>query len=642
MSALWSPSAERVARSGLADFANRVHERTGVALPELTAWARTDWRAFWGELLAWLDLSVEGEALPVCDGDDLETARFFPRLRLSYPEEVLAAAGSDGAREAIVALDETGKATRLSFGALREQVARTANALAALGVREGDRVVAIARNSAEPIVAALAVASLGAIWSSVAPDLGAEATLRRFQALEPKVLLFHGRTRQHGLERDLVPMVDVIVAGLPTLIAALAFDDSRLPDGRSTDLAALVAGAAPVHTPRRVAFGHPLFILFSSGTTGPPKCIQHGHGGTLLEHLKEHRLHGDLGPSDTLFFMTSCGWMMWNWLVSGLATGARIVVYDGSATWPDARAMLDLVAREAVTVFGTSPAYLQVLRDLRVAPVAAPALREVLSTGSILFDGLYDVAREVFGPVPLQSISGGTDLIGCFVLGRPDRPVYRGEASAVSLGLDVRALGDDGVAREVGSGELVCCNPFPSRPVGFFGDPTGQRFHDAYFAQNAGLWTHGDFLTLTERGTARILGRSDGVLNVRGIRIGPAELYHVLEAIPEVRAALAVDQADTREPGGRRLVLLVVLQDGLTLDRPLTFRIKRELKERASAVHVPAVIVQAPDLPTTFNGKRSERAASDALDGRPVRNLAALRNPELCAWLAAHPELRRP
>jgi acetoacetyl-CoA synthetase len=380
----------------------------------------------------------------------------------------------------------------------------------------------------------------------------------------------------------------------------------------------------------RFPFDHPLFVLFSSGTTGRPKCIVHGHGGTLLEHQKEHRLHSGLGPSDTLYFHTTAGWMMWNWLVSALACGTRIVLYDGSPTWPQPDSLLRMLQRESVTVFGTSAAYVQYMKEAGLEPardVPLPRLRAIQSTGSVLYEWLFHWIHEHLAKVPVQSISGGTDILGCFVLGHPGLPVWAGESQCVSLAMDVRAAAG-GVAQRTGTGELVCVNPFPSRPVGFLADPDGSRYRQTYYSQHEGAWTHGDFLTLYERGSARILGRSDGTLKIRGVRIGPAELYAVVMAMDGVVDAMALAQHAPDEPGGTRLVLLVVLAPGKVLDRPLTLRIKKELQTRASPVHVPAVIAQVQALPQTHNGKRSENAASDALHGRPVRNLVALKNPE--------------
>ena len=633
------PSRPRAARSQLSDFARFAAGRTGLGLEtyaELHAFSVGRFREFWALLLEWSGLLWEGAPDQACRGDAVETARFFPELRLSWPENLLAVREpAEELAPAVIARDETGARLELTRAQLRIRVRAAAAALAARGVGSGDRVVAVARNTAEPLIACLAATSLGASWSSVAPDMGLDAALSRFTQLAPKVLFAHRQTSLNGAR--LVPDLRGLLAGLPSLELLVGLDATDADPGLAIaqiDLAALeVEGQARLdastdETYQRFPFDHPLFVLFSSGTTGAPKCIVHGHGGTLLEHVKELRLHCDLGPGDRLLFQTSTGWMMWNWMFSALATGACLVLYDGSVTYPERDSLLTVLAEEKVTVFGTSPAYVQYLADAGVtlAPGTLPTLREMHSTGSVLYPHIHRWAKEHLADVPLQSISGGTDIVGCFVMGQPWGDVREGESTCVGLGLDVRAAGDEGLAR-LGRGELVCATPFPSRPVGLFGDPGGAKFHQAYFAQRDGVWTHGDLLELTDRGAARILGRCDGILNIRGIRIGPGEIYSILAGIPEVAQAMAADQEALDEPGGRRLVLLVVLKAGQVLDRALTLRIKKELKQRASATHVPAVLAQVDELPTTFSGKRSEAALQDALNGRTVRNLAALRNP---------------
>jgi acetoacetyl-CoA synthetase len=368
----------------------------------------------------------------------------------------------------------------------------------------------------------------------------------------------------------------------------------------------------------------------------------HGAGGTLLEHYKELRLHSDFGTDDKLYFHTSAGWMMWNWTLSALACGTELLVFDGSPTYPTPDALLKLLDREQVTAFGTSATYLHALAQMAIVPREVgrfDRLRVIQSTGSILYETQYDWIRDNFKHVAIHSISGGTDMIGCFVLGNPLLPVYRGDSQCVSLGLDVKVMTDDGV-KDVGEGELICLRPFPSRPVGVYGDADGSRFHNAYFSQNAGVWTHGDQVRLFENGAARILGRSDGTLKVRGVRIGPAEIYSVVLRVPGVAQALAVEQKAPRDPGGSRLVLLVVLQPGVTLDRPLTLRIKKDLSQQASQNHVPAVIAQVSGLPTTHSGKLSERAVRDVINGRPLINRGAMRNPEVLDEIGRHPELQ--
>jgi acetoacetyl-CoA synthetase len=540
---------------------------------------------------------------------------------------------------ALVGRDETGARVELRWRDLRVRVRTLAAALGRRGLGEGDCVAAVVRNTVDTVVTCLAVTSLGALWSSVAPDMGASAALSRFEQLRPKVLFSHASAPSNGV-RLTVPR-SALVEGLPSLewLVSMDRDAPRLsvgPDETTLDeleREGASLGDGPAAPFKRFAFDHPLFVLFSSGTTGTPKCIVHGHGGTLLEHLKEHRLHGDFGPEDRLLFHTSTGWMMWNWTISALAAGTTVILYEGSVSFPERDALLRIAEEERATVFGTSPAYLQYLGHAGVsnARERLTSVREILCTGSILPPNLHRWAQENLADVPLQSISGGTDVLGCFVLGSPWCPTYEGESSCIGLGMDVRVWDAERALRE-GRGELVCAKPFPSRPVAFYADPDGRRFHDAYFAQHPGVWSHGDLVELTSYGTARILGRCDGTLNIRGIRIGPAEIYGVLaDAVSEVSAAMAVDQNAPQEAGGKRLVLLVVLRSGLLLDRQLAMRIKKELKQRASAAHVPAVIVQVDELPTTFSGKRSEAAMQDALNGREVRNHFALRNPDSIA-----------
>ncbi|MGY8661363.1 acetoacetate--CoA ligase [Bradyrhizobium sp. UFLA05-109] len=644
------PDDQTVAHSQLTAFRRWCEVRTGRSLPDHAAMDRfsvAEFRSFWRLFLEWSDLPRDGTLDPVCVGDACETARFFPDLRLNYAECLLA--GSPD-QPALMAYHAGGSRDRFTRGELRVAVARLATSLQRLGVRAGDHVAAIARNNAEAVIAALATAAIGATFASCAPDMGVPAILARFAPLEPVVLFGCLRAELWDQGVPVAERVAGAAAGLQSLAAIIALDSGSLPAGEQTvplhrldDLLRDAAGSEDSFEWLRHPFNQPLFTMFSSGTTGAPKCIQHGAGGTLLEHVKEHRLHCDLGRGDKLFFQTSCGWMMWNWQLSALASGVELVLYDGPLEGPDT--FWRIVAEESVTVFGTNPAYLHFCENAGFAPGRVfdfSALRAVLSTGSILYARQYDWVRDqVKAAMPLQSISGGTDIIGCFVLGNPNLPVQRGEAQCRSLGLDVRSLPPSDDPRAP-IGELVCANPFPSRPLGFHGDADGTRFHAAYFAQNPGFWTHGDLIETTPHCGWRLHGRSDGVLNVRGIRIGTAEIYRILGDIEEILEAMAVEQQAKEEPGGSRMVLLVVLRGGLILDDALAKHIRSELARCGSPAFVPARIAQVAAVPVTFNGKRSEAAARDAVNGRPAQNRSALQNPECLDVIAKHPVLRSP
>ena len=639
------PRVEEVEPAQLVAFIRHCAMRTGYSFGEYADFERfavRHFKQFWRLFIAWSRLPVQGTLEPACLGDTCESAEFFPGLRLSYAETLLDA-DQNGDRPALTALG-VGRRRQLSMRELRDRVIRLAAGLRELGIRPGDCVAAILRNDGEAVVAALATAAVGGVFSSCGPDMGSFAVLNRFSQLEPVLMMAHLEPAPHDTGTPLSERVGEIAAGLPSLRAIIALDGDitpnlQIPIHSLRDLLTRPPGDA--HPWQKFPFNHPLFAMFSSGTTGRPKCILHGAGGTIIEHVKEHRLHCDLRRGDKLFFQTNCAWMMWQWQLSALASGAEIVLHDGPLDRADE--LWRLVAEERVTVFGTNPAYLKMCENAGLVPrreFDLRALRSILSTGSILYDQQFDwVSEQVSPTIPLQSISGGTDIIGCFVLGNPLLPVRRGEAQCRSLGLDVRSLPppDD---PEAAIGELVCANPFPSRPVGFAADPDGSRFHKAYFSQNPGLWTHGDLIEITKTGGARLHGRSDGAINIRGIRIGPTEIYRILQNIPEVLEALAVEQRAENIPGGTRLVLLVVLRAGTQLDGALVARIRRQLAQRGSSALVPDAVIRLDELPVTHNGKRSEAAARDAVNGFPVANRAALRNPTCLAPLAEHPALR--
>ena len=647
--ALIDEAFDRGATSQMTSFTTAFEAETGRVFGDhasLHDFAARDFRAFWRFFVQWSKgLDASGFVDPVCLGEDCETARFFPELRLNYAENLLGSSIADADAPAITAVHADGRRLCLTRGELREQVESLAQSLTELGIGEGDCIVGVMRNDARAAIAALAVAAVGATLATAAPEMGVPTLLDRFAPLAPTLLMAHTAAQGFDVGLAVPDNVAAVAAALPSLKGVLSLDDGALPDNLNLTIHSLGGliehGDSQRFVWQRFAFDHPLFIMFSSGTTGKPKCIIHGAGGVLVEHLKEHRLHCDLQPGDRMYFHTSCAWMMWNWQLSALASGVELVTYDGPISSVDT--LWRLVAAERVSMFGTSPAYLRMGEEAGLVPSRQfdlTALRAVLSTGAILHESQFQWVWKCVKPLPLWTISGGTDILGCFVLGNPNQPVHAGQAQCRSLALDVQAWTDH--RETVGIGQLVCVNPFPSRPLGFHGDMSGAAFHAAYFESNSGVWTHGDLIEFTHESGVRMHGRSDGVLNVRGINVGPAEIYVVVNDIPGIREAIVVQQRKGKPVDAwseSRTVLILVMADEVKLTKALMTRIRRDIMRRASAAHVPDLIISVSSLPVTHSGKLSERAAGAAVNGLAVANTGALRNPECLDAIRNHPAL---
>jgi acetoacetyl-CoA synthetase len=623
---LWSPDPAR--REALAMF--RFMRAQGFDdYFEMHRWSIDESAAFWEALCEFCDVRFRATAeTTLTNPDDIMHAGWFAGATLNYAEHLLRFGGE---RAAIVFSGEDGGRREISFDALRQAVADVAAALRDTGVEKGDRVAGFLPNCPEAIIAMLAATSLGAVWSSCSPDFGVNGVVDRFGQIEPKILFATNGYFYNGKRIDSMAVVAGIVDAIPSVehtVIVPFLADADVPPGLRgaigwSDFA--IKGSSLEFVP--VEFDHPLFIMYSSGTTGAPKCIVHGHGGTLLQHLKEHVLHTDIGTDDRLFYFTTCGWMMWNWLVSGLASGATLILYDGSPFFDDGHVLWKLAERERITVFGTSAKYISALEKAGVRPkdhYELTDLRAVLSTGSPLAPESFDFVYDAIGYVLLASIAGGTDILSCFVLGNPLLPVRRGEIQCRGLGMAVEVFDDEGNALTAQQGELVCTRPFPSAPVGFWNDASDARYRAAYFERFPGIWAHGDFLTLTEHGGFVIHGRSDAVLNPGGVRIGTAEIYRQVEKLDEVLESIVIGQNWDDDV---RVVLFVVLRPGIELDDGLRDRIRKVIRANATPRHVPAKILAVAEIPRTKSGKIVELAVRSVVHGEPVKNTEALANP---------------
>ena len=668
---LWSPSHADVARANVTRFIRERVQPLGGAAAEvrdsasLHAWSLAEperfWAAMWsfGEVIAATrDDGTQYDAVLVGRGrmappEPVLGPRWFTGARLNFAENLLRHRDE---REALVLWTERGVQRRMTYRALARDVAAFAAFLRAQGVGVGDRVAGFVPNIPEAVIAMLATASIGAVWSSCSPDFGVAGVLDRFGQIAPTVLVTADGYRYGGAPVDSLERIRAVAARLPSVRRIVVVPHLRtgelsvsvpvpvLHGAISWDAAIAEGEGAPLEF-ERLPFDHPLYIMYSSGTTGLPKCMVHGAGGTLLQHLKELQLHTDLRRDDRIMYYTTCGWMMWNWLVSSLAVGSTVVLYDGAPILRHRTPLWDLVATERVSVFGTSARWIALTEKEGRRPRDThdlSALRVMLSTGSPLAPASFDYVYDAVKPdLRLSSISGGTDIISCFALGDPTLPVYRGEIQTRGFGMAVEVFDENGRPVVGERGELVCTAPFPSMPVSFWNDDDGSRYRAAYFDSWPNVWRHGDWAELTEHGGLVITGRSDATLNPAGVRIGTAEIYRQVERLPEVLESLVIGQeVSTKRGDDVRIVLFVRLRDGLTLDEPLRERIRREIRERTTPHHVPKKIVQVPDIPRTISGKITELAVREVVHGRPVKNADALANPEALEHFRDLAELR--
>ena len=644
---LWKPSRTRIAAANLTAFTRSATRRWGPEFADYEAlhrWSVTHPEQFWTTLwdVAGVVADRRGERALV-DANRMPGAKWFPDARLNFAENLLR---SHDTSDALVFWGEDKVKGRASHAELYRAVAQTAWALRDMGVTKGDRVAAYLPNVPAAVVAMLATASIGAIFSSASPDFGVQGVLDRFGQIAPKVLFACDGYYYNGKVIDCLGKVAEIAARMPSLERVVIVpyagggDMATVKQGVSlSDFLAPFAGEREIRF-ERLPFDHPLYIMYSSGTTGVPKCIVHSAGGTLLQHLKEHRLHSDVKPGDRLFYFTTCGWMMWNWLVSGLASGATLLLYDGSPFVGRGNILFDYAEAEGMTHFGTSAKFIDAIAKISLAPAKTHdlgKLRAIFSTGSPLVPEAFGYVYEnIKRDVQLASISGGTDIISCFVLGNPIGPVWRGEIQCRGLGMAVEVLDEAGRPVRKTKGELVCLKPFPSMPIGFWNDADGAKYRAAYFEKYPNIWCHGDFMEETAHGGYIIYGRSDATLNPGGVRIGTAEIYRQVEKLDEVLESLVIGQDWEKDT---RVVLFVKLREGLALDDALARRIKEVIRVNTTPRHVPAKILQVGDIPRTKSNKIVELAVRNIVHGEPVKNVEALANPEALDWFRNRPEL---
>jgi len=645
---LWSPSPDAVADSNMMAFIKTVNAAHGVGLADYDAlwqWSVDEPAAFWSAVWEFCGLIGEQGDVVVDDPKKMPGANWFPNGHINFARNLLRP-DWDPSADALVFRGETAVRRRMTFQELWDAVSRFQQALIAMGIQKGDRVAAYMPNMPETIIGMLACAGIGAIWSSASPDFGVQGVVDRFGQIEPRVLIAAEGYFYNGKTLDCLEKIAAIVERMPTVEHTIVVPYTR----ETADISAVRGGVwwgdliAPYAAGDirfdDLPFATPLYIMYSSGTTGVPKCIVHGQGGTLIQQAKEHVLHCDIKPGDRVFYFTTCGWMMWNWLAAGLASRATLMLYDGSPGYPSGNVLFDYVDEERITMFGTSAKWIDAIKKAGLKPRETHSLtsmRVMTSTGSPLVPESFDyVYQDVKPDVQLSSISGGTDILSCFMLGSPISPVYRGEIQKRGLGMKTEVFDEDGTPVAGKKGELVCTQAFPSSPVGFWNDPGHHKFMAAYFERFPGIWTHGDWVELTEHGGFVVHGRSDATLNPGGVRIGTAEIYRQVELLDEVVEALVIGQEWDDDV---RVVLFVRLRDGVELDDAMIGRIKTQIRTNCTPRHVPAKVVQVTDIPRTKSNKIVELAVREVVHGRPVKNKEALANPEALDEFADREEL---
>ncbi|MGB2040882.1 MAG: acetoacetate--CoA ligase [Porticoccaceae bacterium] len=645
MKALWQPSAEQIKRSHMQRFQQQLKSQLNLSFAnydELHQWSVDNPEQFWEQLWHYTDIRAsEPYSAVLTDGEKFPGAQWFQDAKLNFAENLLR---NRSDKIALIAHLENGSRRTLSYNELYLQVTQLAAALRNAGVTKGDPVAGFMPNVPETIVAMLATSSIGAIWSSCSPDFGINGVMDRFGQIEPKVLFACNGYYYNGKTIDSTPRVQQIVEQIDSIEQLILVPVTEAVNPIPQAVAYpdfLVEENPPQLQFEQLPFDHPLYIMYSSGTTGVPKCIVHGAGGTLIQQLKEQQLHTDLQPEDVLFYFTTCGWMMWNWLVAGLASEATLVLYDGSPFYPQPRSLIDMAEQEKVSIFGTSAKYIAALEKAHVVPREThqlDSLKAILSTGSPLsHESFRYVYRDIKADVCLSSISGGTDILSCFVLGNPSLPVWEGEIQCRGLGMAVEIWDDQGRAVTEQKGELVCVKPFPSAPIYFWNDPENKKYLGAYFDTYANIWAHGDYGEITAHNGMIIHGRSDAVLNPGGVRIGTAEIYRQVEKLDEVIDSICIGQ-DWEDDV--RVVLFVVLRSGLSLDNQLIDKIRSTIRRETTPRHVPAKVIAVTDIPRTISGKIVELAVRKVVHGQVVNNTDALANPEALKLFKGLPELQ--